>query len=735
MAGPKHHLKPLKFLHPKYLPTWLGLGLLWLTTKLPYGWMLQLGTLLGWLSYYLMPARRRITRTNIRLCFPELSAQEQRQLTKQSFYDSSIAILESPLSWWGSDKKLRALHKLEGLEHLQAALKQGKGVILLGAHYTTLEISGRLLAYHIDGWLPTFKPAHNKLFNAVMAHARQRLFGGLLSSSDMRSILRFLQKNGTIWFAQDQDFGRRGSVFAPFMGVATTTLTMTSRLAKRAGAVVLPFYSERLPGKEGYLLRIDKALEGFPSGDDVADATAINRSIEEQVHRIPSQYLWGHRRFKTRPYGAPLLYAPKKDPALKRYGLLMPLLALPMLLLSAWLAFKFRDGRYFLQRLGLPLPQQQPGGLWFHAASVGEVNAVIPLIKAMHARFPAVPITLTTATPTGGETARQKLPAACVQHAMPLDWSWALLRFIRHIQPSALLIMETELWPKLLWNCYRQNIPLIIINGRLSQRSLPKLYWIRRLYCAMVQQLRFVFARSDTDLERFIDFGLEEELGKVMGNIKLVMNPAQKTVPITLGRPYVLLASSRDDEEWRIVEAWQRAQHAGHLLVIVPRHPVRMESIRKQLMPYVEHIAVRSKQDKVTTATQIYIADTLGELRGFIAAAEFVIMGGSFVPLGGQNILEVGQEGKAVIFGPHMDNFSDEAALFLAKNAAVQVQEAQQLSTVINQLLLEKDRCQQLGQNGQGLMQDYQHILDDYLAELSRLLPDVLGPAAGGSPA
>ena len=217
-------------------------------------------------------------------------------------------MFETALSWWGSAKQLRAVQHIEGLEHLHAARAVGKGVILLGGHYTTLEISGRLLAFHTDGIQPIYKPAHNALYEAVMAGARKRLFDDLLDNSDMRAILRSLKAGKIIWYAPDQDFGRERSVFAPFFGVPTATLTTTARLARLSHAPVLPLYSERLPGNRGYLLRIGAPLADFPSGDDLLDATAVNTAIEAQVRRTPDQYLWIHKRFKTRPVGEPNLY-------------------------------------------------------------------------------------------------------------------------------------------------------------------------------------------------------------------------------------------------------------------------------------------------------------------------------------------------------------------------------------------------------------------------------------------
>ncbi|MDH5409319.1 MAG: hypothetical protein OEY00_11975, partial [Gammaproteobacteria bacterium] len=586
---------------------------------------------------------------------------------------------------------------------------------------TTLEIGGRFLAFEIE-WRPTFKRAHNKLFNAIMARARRRVHGGLLHSSDMRSIIRYLQDTGIIWFAPDQDFGRRGSVFAPFMGVATSTLTMTSRLAKKSDALVLPMYSERLPGKEGYLVRIGKALD-IPSNDEVKDATAVNKAIEEQVRRTPAQYLWGHRRFKTRPYGEQKIYQPKKQSALRRYDLLLPLISILFIFHTVWMSIRCRDFAYLTQRLGISMPKQKPGGLWFHAASVGEVNAVMPLIIALNNKYPQLPITLTSATPTGGEMARKKLPANCVQHFLPVDWAWAVNRLINSLDVSNLVIMETELWPKLFWANYKRNVDIIIINGRLSKRSQPKSKFIKLNYMIMMQQTRFVLARSSQDAERFIEAGIESELVKVMGNIKYAPKALTAGQNINIDRPYVLLASSRDNEERQILEAFNKANQKNILLVIVPRHPKRLDTILKQIEPLVNTIAVRSKNEPVDKQTQVYIADTFGELPAFIAGSEFVIMGGSFAPFGGQNIIEVGQQSKAVIFGPHMDNFADEAKLFIEHDAGIQVQNLKQLTQQLEELFKKPDRCQELGANGKNLLQGYSHIIDDYMTELETLLP------------
>lgn len=297
-----------RFLAPRHWPLWCGLGVLRLCALLPYPVLLLLGHGLGLLMYALLPSRRRIARINLRLCFPELDDKARERLVRATFRDAAISVFENVLSWWGSDRRLRGLHRVEGMEHYAAAKAQGRGVLLLGGHYTTIEISGRLASFHIADLHPVYKRAHNPLYEAVMTRMRNRHYVGMLNSFDMRTIVRTLKTGNTVWYAPDQDFGRERSVFAPFFGVPTATLTTTARLARLTGAPVVPFVSERLPGLQGYRIAMLPALEDFPSGDDLQDATRVNAQLEAQVRTNPSQYLWIHRRFKTRPEGEPDLY-------------------------------------------------------------------------------------------------------------------------------------------------------------------------------------------------------------------------------------------------------------------------------------------------------------------------------------------------------------------------------------------------------------------------------------------
>ncbi|NOX93177.1 MAG: LpxL/LpxP family Kdo(2)-lipid IV(A) lauroyl/palmitoleoyl acyltransferase [Gammaproteobacteria bacterium] len=309
----EHHkandpFRPGTFLHPRYWPTWLGLGALWMLSRLPFSLQMQLGSLLGITMYHLARRRRHITQCNITLCFPELDADAQQVLVRKTFRSAGISLMETGLAWWGKDKMLTRRVKIEGLEHLQQATAPGKGVLLLGAHFTSLEISGRLLS-QFHPCAAMYRKHDNPLFEAIIKHSRETHLDKIISRRDMRGMVRALREGTVVWYATDQDFGHRNSVFAPFFGVQTASLVMTSKLARLSGAPVVPFFSQRLDDDSGYKLILLPALTDFPGDDDVADATRINAIIEQQVRKVPEQYLWLHRRFKTRPEGEPGLYS------------------------------------------------------------------------------------------------------------------------------------------------------------------------------------------------------------------------------------------------------------------------------------------------------------------------------------------------------------------------------------------------------------------------------------------
>lgn len=300
-----------RFLAPRFWGTWAWLGLLRLLTLAPYPWVLRIGRGIGTLMKILMSKRRYIAATNLRLCFPELSEHERARLLGQHFQSAGQGLMEMAMCWWKPMDTLHRLSRLEGLEHLQAALAQNKGAILLSGHFTTLEIGATLLNTYIP-ITAMYREHKNPLLETVVLRARLAHARALtvkeIRRGDVRGMLRSLKHNLPVWYAPDQNYGPEHSVFVPFFGVPAATVTTTSRLARMSGAPVVPFFQERLADSSGYRLVLEPALEDFPSHDVERDCRRINALIETWIRRAPEHYLWLHRRFKTRPPGEPDLY-------------------------------------------------------------------------------------------------------------------------------------------------------------------------------------------------------------------------------------------------------------------------------------------------------------------------------------------------------------------------------------------------------------------------------------------
>lgn len=308
----KRDTRYTSYRHPRWWPTWIGIALMWLMSRLPLGLQWRIGKVIGELAYRLIPRRRHITEVNIRLCFPELAEREQQQLVRKAFHSNGIGMMEIGLAWFRDPKTYLPMTTVHGLEHVDAALAKGKGILLLGGHYSTLDLGGSLVTEFIAADVMQ-RDHNNPLMNAVMTRARERRYGRALDSRNLRGLLKQLKQNRIVWYATDQDYGRKGIVFAPFFGVPAGSITATSRIAERSGCAVVPFSHFRRDDQPGYDIYFHPPLDNFPSGDDMADATLVNHTIEQQVRRHPDQYLWMHRRFKTRPSkDDPDLY--RKDP-------------------------------------------------------------------------------------------------------------------------------------------------------------------------------------------------------------------------------------------------------------------------------------------------------------------------------------------------------------------------------------------------------------------------------------
>lgn len=274
--------------------------LLRVASALPYPALLWLGRGLGALLYRVMGSRRRVAIANIRACFPELNEKAQHALCRDHFAALGMTVFEVAMTWWASDTKLSRITTVVGTEHLREALKQGKGVILLAAHFTPLELSCRVLSkqFAMDCM---YRPNKDPIIDNLLLRGRKRWAHRVIARDDVRTMLRSLHDNGIVWYAPDQGFRGRNAVLANFFNVPAWTTSATGRIAQASGAAVLPFAFVRKPGAQGYEVRIDAPIANFPVDDQVANAERIHRVFEEQVHRVPEQYLWIHRRFKSSP--------------------------------------------------------------------------------------------------------------------------------------------------------------------------------------------------------------------------------------------------------------------------------------------------------------------------------------------------------------------------------------------------------------------------------------------------
>lgn len=299
------------FLHPRFWPLWLGMGLLWLVVQLPYRWLLALGRGLGGLMYHLAGSRRRIAARNLELCFPELSVGERQRLLRENFASTGMTFFEMAISWWWPVERLKRLGTVEGLEHLRQAEADGQGVILMALHFTTLEMGGALLCMQQDMY-GMYRAHKNPLFDFIQRHGREQRLLGAIERDDVRGMLKVLRAGGVVWYAPDQDYGAQRSLFVPLFGVQAATVTATSKFARLGRARVVPFTQTRLADGTGYKVTVHPALADFPGDSEEADCLRINQWIEQAIRQQPEQYLWAHRRFKTRPEGEPKLYKKKR---------------------------------------------------------------------------------------------------------------------------------------------------------------------------------------------------------------------------------------------------------------------------------------------------------------------------------------------------------------------------------------------------------------------------------------
>jgi KDO2-lipid IV(A) lauroyltransferase len=300
--------KKLSILNLSNLLAILGLGCLWCITRLPYRWQIQVGRLIGKIIYVSSSGLRHVTEINVTLCFPELTTAQRKTLIKKNFESLGIGVIETAMAWWLSDNRLKQCEvTLTGMEHAEKAFAKGHGIILLGPHFTCLEMIGRLLGNQYE-FAVMYRPHKNRFLSAVQARFRKKYRIKQIARHRMREVLRTLQSNTAIWYAYDVDGGLKRSVFAPFFGVPTASLTAVSRITKMSNATIIPIHFYRLEDRFGYQINLLPPIENLPSDDPVGDATRLNASLEKGIRAKPEQYIWQYKRFKTRPLGEKRYY-------------------------------------------------------------------------------------------------------------------------------------------------------------------------------------------------------------------------------------------------------------------------------------------------------------------------------------------------------------------------------------------------------------------------------------------
>ncbi|MDF3918812.1 MULTISPECIES: LpxL/LpxP family Kdo(2)-lipid IV(A) lauroyl/palmitoleoyl acyltransferase [Salinicola] len=298
---------PANRAHPRYWGAWLGIGLMRAGAMLPWRLKLALGRGIGLLTWKLAKRRRHITDTNLALCFPELDDRQRAELVRKTFIANGIGILETATGWCRDPEHLRHRVTFKGTEHMERAMAQGKGALIIGIHFSTLDLGGALHSLFFPADV-VYRPHDNPVFEDFMTRARRGIFGAAIDRHDLRGVVRRIKSGHAVWYSPDQDFGREVSVFAPFFGIPAASIKLTAKIARMTGAPVMPLMFHRNPDDRTYTLEYLPPLENFPSGDDVADAAQVNAFIEQAIRRHPEQYLWLHRRFKTRPPGEASFY-------------------------------------------------------------------------------------------------------------------------------------------------------------------------------------------------------------------------------------------------------------------------------------------------------------------------------------------------------------------------------------------------------------------------------------------
>ena len=387
------------------------------------------------------------------------------------------------------------------------------------------------------------------------------------------------------------------------------------------------------------------------------------------------------------------------------------------------------------QRFGFGYPLMTGGSIWIHAVSVGEVQAAVPLIKALAQQFPDRRLLVTTITPTGAERVNA-LFGNKVQHCyIPFETPLAVTRFFNSVKPAIALILETEIWPNLYHECGQRDIPLILVSARISPNSVGAYRRFLPLFRETLSYGIVIAAQSETDAERFRSLGAAPERTKVTGNIKFDIELPEDLLERGNAlrrdnfddRPVWVAASTHDREEEQVLHAHEQVckQFPNALLVLAPRHPERFATVRSLLNKQGFNFVARTDGVPCTSETEVYLGDTMGDVPLFFAAANVAFVGGSLVPIGGHNLLEPAALGRPVVTGPHLFHMQDIAEKFEKVGASIAVNNADQLGTAVADLFADEARATDIGNRGREIVQQNRGALDRLLSLLEPLLSNV----------
>jgi 3-deoxy-D-manno-octulosonic-acid transferase len=424
------------------------------------------------------------------------------------------------------------------------------------------------------------------------------------------------------------------------------------------------------------------------------------------------------------------------------------LVTLGVLLTAPYYIWKRRDelaGARWRERFGrLPesFQQAERGAIWVHAVSVGETLAVVRLARDLQGLFPDRKIFLSSVTPAGRAAGESRLPSVAGRFYLPMDWRGAVGAALKRIQPSLLVIVETELWPNLLRTSHEFGARIILINARLSTRSFRRYRLLRPLMRRVLEHVDVICAQTEADAERFRHLGAAPERIVLSGNLKFDSEPPrvaafprllEKAAGMTGRGPIMIAASTMPGEEPIVLQAWSkvRAQYPTALLILAPRHPARFDEVAQILIDSgcscTRRTHLASHEPEISSqvaAPEVLLLDSIGELAGILELADVVFVGGSLVPTGGHNILEAAYWAKPVVFGPHMENFQDIARLFLEANACVQVQDAEEFAASALKLFGDRAAARRLGERGKQVLEKQTGATARVLEQIQRLLTE-----------